>query len=61
MTESTDSGPYNQAITKHWYDEYGNLIKTLNAENGVTRFEYAENNGLPNVFLHKIIKEERNG
>jgi hypothetical protein len=47
--------------TLHWYDRYGNLIQTRNAEGRVTRYEYAANNGQPETFLYRIIEEGRNG
>ncbi len=46
--------------TKIWYDKYGNIKKIKNALNRITSYEYAPNNGLEEVFIWKIIEEERN-
>jgi len=59
VIERTQNPPY-YIRTLHWYDQFGNLIKTKNSMNRTTRYEYAPNNGQPETFLHKIIEEERN-
>jgi len=59
IMERTQSSPYIKTKTSYWYDKYGNVIKTKNAMNRFTRYEYKSNNGLPETFLHKIIEEER--